>query len=99
MIVKLIDHRGPYPSVWAMMVMHHHPDNKLEAPKLLSSHQNVYQRTKVDSNSRWLLNWEKVGEAALTTDFACDGLADGNVLVHCEEGVLAIDCDSVHPLV
>lgn len=64
--------RGPYPSVWAMLLLHRHPDNKeRKAPKFINSHQSIYQRTKVDQRSRWLVDWEDVSEAAQVFSRPC----------------------------
>ena len=85
--------RGPYPAVWAMLVMHHHPANKgLKAPKMIYNHQTVYERTKVDAKSIWGLDWEAVGEAHLVSDLQCAGLREATCAIQCEEGDLLIDC-------
>ena len=77
-----------------MLVLHHHPDNKgSKPPKMLYSHQTVYPRSKVDSNSRWGLEWEGIGQAQLVTDMQCIGLKEGTCFIQCEEGDLAIDCE------
>ncbi|KAK8864696.1 hypothetical protein IAR55_001948 [Kwoniella newhampshirensis] len=82
---------GPYPLVWAMLVLHHHPDNVTRSrPKVLSSYQTIYQRTGVDSASRMLLEWEGVGQAALTADLTCHGYMDGVAVITCEEGDIVV---------
>jgi hypothetical protein len=87
-------YRGPYPSVWAMLLVHRHPDNKATAPKLLMSSQTIYPRSKVDTNSRWLLEWSKLNvPASLLTDMDCAGFKDNTCLVQCEEGDLVIECE------
>ena len=63
---------------------------------MLFSHQTVYPRSKVDSNSVWGLEWEGVGQARLVTDMQCIGLKEGTCFIQCEEGDLAIDCESRH---
>ena len=73
--------------------MHHHPDNKGAAPKLLSSYQSIYPRTKVDLNSRWLLEWENVGQAALMSDMGTKCMANMCCAIQCEEGDLIIHCE------
>lgn len=94
---KLIKvHRGPYPSVWAMLAIHHSPLNKDRAPpKVLSTTQTIYKRTGVDANSRWRLEWEGVGQADLTTDLTCSGLKDTTVAVQCEEGDILVECEQL----
>lgn len=83
---------GPYPSVWAMMLLHHHPDNKSRAPpKMLFSHQTIYERSGVDANSRWLLEWKGVGQAMCTTDMTAHGSREACVVVTCSEGDLIIE--------
>lgn len=91
----LIHRRGPYPSVWAMLILHHHPDNKNRAPpKLLFSHQTLYkERTNVDLNSRWLLEWDGVGQALCTTDMAANGNQDATVTITCEEADVCLECE------
>lgn len=78
-----------------MLVLHRNPDNKGRKPKLLSSYQTVYHRTGVDQNSRWLLEWEGLAQAHLTTAFDCDGIQEGTCIIQCEKGNLLIDCKSV----
>jgi hypothetical protein len=78
-----------------MLVMHQHPANKSHAPpKLLFSHQTIYPRSSVDLNSRWLLEWEGVGQAMLMTDMSTWGAKEQTVLISCEEGDLALECKS-----
>ena len=90
--------RGPYPSVWAMLILHHSSQNaNRKAPKFLTSSQWVYPRTKVDGTSRWLLEWEGMGQALLTTDLMCAGHAPSTCLVQCEEGDLSIEWPPYKP--
>ncbi|EIW65929.1 hypothetical protein TREMEDRAFT_35632 [Tremella mesenterica DSM 1558] len=81
---------GPYPSVWAMLCMQHHPSNQNRPPKLLSSYQTVLKRTGVDLNSRWLLEWEGVGQGLLLTEMGVKGFGPMTALIQCEEADLAI---------
>ncbi|WVQ80131.1 hypothetical protein IAT38_002232 [Cryptococcus sp. DSM 104549] len=82
---------GPYPLVWAMLVLHHHPLNTTRTPpRILTSYQTVYERTGVDSGTRMLLEWDGVGTAALSCDLGCHGYVDGVGVVTCEEGDIVI---------
>ena len=88
------DISGPYPSVWAMLVMHQHPDNKgRTAPKLVNSHQTIFEKTRVDGNSRWRLDWQGVGQADLACDMTTAGLRDATVIISCEEADVLIECE------
>ena len=82
---------GPYPSTWAMLVFHHSPARKSE-PRVLFSHQTTYDRTGVDSNSRWLVEWEGLGQAFLLTDMMTPASRDQTVTVHCEEADVIVEC-------
>ena len=83
--------RGPYPSVWAMMCLHHHPLNKGKAPLFLTSYQTVFKPTGVDQNSRWLLEWENLDtQALLLTDLGTQGFKPATAVLQCEEGDLAV---------
>jgi hypothetical protein len=84
---------GPYPSVWAMLVMHHHPDNKGVAPKFVNSTQRVYPRTGVDANSRWRVHWDNVAQADMSAGLDSMALKHVVVAVQCEEGSLTIECE------
>ncbi|WRT66681.1 uncharacterized protein IL334_003641 [Kwoniella shivajii] len=82
---------GPYPLVWALLILHHHPNNvDRSSPKILNSYQTIYGRTGVDSASRMLLEWDGVGQADLRCDLTCHGYMDGVVIVTCEEGDLVV---------
>jgi predicted dehydrogenase len=81
---------GPYPAVWAMMLLHHHPDSTRQ-PKMLFHHQTVYERSGVDANSRWLIEWEGVGQALCVTDMTAFGIHLGCVVVTCDKGDLVIE--------
>jgi predicted dehydrogenase len=83
---------GPYPSVWAMLLLYQHPDNHAAAPKLVNSYQRIYGRTGVDARSRWLLDFEELGcEAQLMTDMTTHGLRDATAVLQCQEGDLVIE--------
>ncbi|GFZ46901.1 hypothetical protein JCM24511_04121 [Saitozyma sp. JCM 24511] len=89
---------GPYPSVWAMLVLHQHPLNKdRKPPKLHFSHQTLYPRSNVDLNSRWLLEWEGVSQAMLMTDMNTHGPRESTVYISCEEGDLALEWGPFKP--
>jgi predicted dehydrogenase len=83
---------GPYPAVWATMLLHHHPANAQKAgPTMPFSHQTIYERSGVDSNSRWLLDWEGLGQAMCVTDMSAHGTYVGCVVVTCSEGDLIVE--------
>ncbi|WVR04223.1 hypothetical protein IAU60_001223 [Kwoniella sp. DSM 27419] len=79
---------GPYPAVWAMLMVHRNPHNKDKNPKVVSSFQTVYPRTGVDINSRWVVEWEGLCQGALLTDLDSAGLREGTAALQCEEGDL-----------
>ncbi|KIR76803.1 hypothetical protein I305_06289 [Cryptococcus gattii E566] len=56
-----------YPSVWAMLLVHHHPLNTDKDPKVLFTHQTIYPRSGVDINSRWLVEWKGLCQGMLMT--------------------------------
>ena len=77
-----------------MLALHRSPANKdRKAPKLVSSHQTVFTRTGVDSNSRWRADWEGVGQADISCEMEVLGLRNGAVTIFCEEGDLVVDCE------
>jgi hypothetical protein len=83
--------RGPYPSVWAMLALYQHPDNKKTPPKLVSSYQQLYEPTKVDQSSRWTLEWPALGIISdLKTDMNTAGHADSTCLIQCEKADISI---------
>lgn len=86
---SLLD-QGPYPSVWAMLAMHHHPDNKDKDPKVVSSYQKIYERSGVDVASQWIVQWKGLGDATLTTDMATTGFDDACAVISCEQADVAI---------
>ncbi|ORY27923.1 hypothetical protein BCR39DRAFT_217143 [Naematelia encephala] len=89
---------GPYPAVWAMMLLHRHPFNTNgKPPSLVFSHQTIYKRSGVDANSRWLLNWDGVGQAMCVTDMTAHGTHYGCVIVTCEKGDLILDGSIARP--
>ncbi|KAK8846530.1 hypothetical protein IAR55_005616 [Kwoniella newhampshirensis] len=82
---------GPYPSVWAMLLVHRNPYNKDTDPKVLTSYQTVYERTNVDLNSRWLVDWKGLCQGQLLTDLGSAGLREATAVLQCEEGDLIIE--------
>lgn len=92
---------GPYPSVWAMLLLHQHPLNtKRVPPAFVNSYQRKYTKrgTNVDARSRWLLDFEELGcEAQLMTDMTCHGYKQGAVLLQCEDADLVIDYQPQKP--
>lgn len=84
---------GPYPSVWAMLLVHNSPYNTDTAPQVINSHQTVYDRTGVDLTSRWLVQWKGLCQGTLTTDLAAPGLREATAWVQCEEGDLVVECE------
>jgi len=90
--------RGPYPSVWAMLALYQHPDNKKTPPKLVSSYQQLYEPTKVDQSSRWTLEWPALGIISdLKTDMNTAGHADSTCLIQCEKADISIQSQSFTP--
>lgn len=87
--------RGPYPCVWAMLLVHQHPLNHDKTPKVVNSHQTTYRRSGVDLNSRWVVEWDGLLQADLKTDMDCPGLRDNTAVLQCEEGDLMIACMSI----
>lgn len=82
-----------------MLVMHQHPDNAdRAAPALVNSHQTILNKTKVDANSRWRLEWENVGPADLACDMTTTGFRDWAVIISCEEADVFIECKSSRSL-
>ena len=77
-----------------MLIMHQHPDNKGKVPKVVASHQTVYERTGVDADSRWRVVWDNVGKADLYCDMTCTLPRDACIVVQCEHGDLVIECES-----
>ncbi|WVQ97546.1 hypothetical protein IAU59_004660 [Kwoniella sp. CBS 9459] len=88
---------GPYPSVWAMLTLHHNKHNKDKDPKVITSHQTIYKRTGVDANSRWVVEWDGLCQAALLTDLETPGLREATAIVQCEEGDLCIEYPPYRP--
>ncbi|BEI85701.1 hypothetical protein CcaverHIS002_0511020 [Cutaneotrichosporon cavernicola] len=83
---------GPYPSVWAMLLLYQHPDNRSTAPKFVNSYQRIYRRTNVDERSRWLLDFENLEcEAQLMTDMTTHGLREATAVLQCQDGDLIIE--------
>jgi len=77
-----------------MLALHRSPANQdRKPPKLVSSHQTVFARTGVDSNSRWRVEWEGVGQADLSCEMETLGLRHGAITIFCEEGDLVVDCE------
>ncbi|WVW79033.1 hypothetical protein I302_100996 [Kwoniella bestiolae CBS 10118] len=82
---------GPYPSVWAMLLVHRNPHNKDQNPKVVSSYQSIYKRSGVDLDSRWIVEWEGLCRGQLVTDLTSPGLRENTAALQCEEGDLIIE--------
>ncbi|WWC58924.1 uncharacterized protein I303_101469 [Kwoniella dejecticola CBS 10117] len=82
---------GPYPSVWAMLLLHRNPHNTDKFPSVVSSHQSIYKRSGVDLDSRWIVEWDGLCRGTLTTDLSAPGLKENTAVVQCEQGDLVIE--------
>ncbi|RSH80752.1 hypothetical protein EHS25_007088 [Saitozyma podzolica] len=82
---------GPYPSVWAMLLVHQNPHNTDRDPKVINTYQTVYQRTGVDLNSRWLVEWKGLCQGQLLSDLSCPGHRDATAILQCAEGDLVVE--------
>lgn len=89
---SLLD-QGPYPSVWAMLALHQHPDNADKDPRVVSSYQKVYKRSGVDAASTWVVSWKDFADATLVTDMTASGYDDACVVISCEEADVALACE------
>lgn len=81
---------GPYPSVWAMLALHQHPDNKDASPRVVSSYQRIYPRSGVDAMSHWIVDWKDFAQCRCLTDMTTSGYTDATAVIACEEGDLVI---------
>ncbi|WWD00970.1 hypothetical protein V866_007908 [Kwoniella sp. B9012] len=81
---------GPYPSVWAMLLVQRNPHNRDQDPQVLFSHQTLYERTQVDLNSRWLVQWKDLCQGLLLSDLSASGQREATAVLQCEEGDLVI---------
>ncbi|OCF42821.1 hypothetical protein I317_03298 [Kwoniella heveanensis CBS 569] len=81
---------GPYPSVWAMLLVQRNPHNHDQDPQVVFSHQTVYERTQVDLNSRWLVQWKDLCQGLLLSDLSASGQREATAVLQCEEGDLVI---------
>jgi hypothetical protein len=89
---SLLD-QGPYPSVWCMLALHHHPDNKDQDPQVVNSYQQVYARSGVDAMSHWIVEWKGLAQARCLTDMTASGMGEATAVVTCEEADLVIACE------
>lgn len=89
---SLLD-QGPYPSVWCMLALHQHPDNKDKDPQVVSSYQRIYERSGVDAMSHWIVEWKGFAEARCLTDMTASGLSEATAVITCQEADLVIDCE------
>lgn len=81
---------GPYPSVWAMLALHHHPDNKDRSPRVVTSYQKIYPRSGVDAMSHWIVDWKDFAQCRCLTDMTTSGYKNATAIISCEEGDLVI---------
>ncbi|WRT65254.1 uncharacterized protein IL334_002197 [Kwoniella shivajii] len=88
---------GPYPSVWAMLLVHRNPHNKDKNPKVVSSYQSIYKRSGVDLNSRWIVEWDGLCHGQLLTDLSSAGLQEATAVLQCSEGDLIIEYPPYKP--
>ena len=85
---------GPYPALWAMLLIHRHPQNTDLDPKVVSSYQRIYERTGVDALSHWVVRWDGFADAFLTADMTIQSSRESCVIAHCEGADLVIECGS-----
>jgi len=88
---------GPYPALWAMLILHRHPKNKGRLPELVNSYQRVYSRTGVDAASHWIVRWDGLAEAFLTVDMTMAGTKESCVVVSCEAADVVIEWPPFKP--
>jgi hypothetical protein len=65
----------------------------LTTPKVINTYQTVYQRTGVDLNSRWLVEWKGLCQGQLLSDLSCPGHRDATAILQCAEGDLVVECE------
>ncbi|KAK0202798.1 hypothetical protein DFS33DRAFT_1342839 [Desarmillaria ectypa] len=82
---------GPYPLVWAIMVLYEHPDNKLSAPSVSSSMLKT-TLTGVDSNTSFTLTFDTAdlrAQAVLSCSINLNPVNPG-VIIRFERGTIKI---------
>lgn len=86
---------GPYPSVWSMLVLHQHPDNKDKDPKIIDWSQRIYKRNGVDELSAFTVRWEGLAESRMLNDFTAWTPRDNACVVDFDKAQLVIDRESL----
>lgn len=77
-----------------MLLVHQNPHNTDRNPKVINTYQTVYERTGVDLNSRWLVEWKGLCQGQLLSDLSCPGHRDATAILQCEQGDLVVECES-----
>lgn len=89
---------GPYPLVWAMMALFHHPDNHRTPPTGVTGSMLRHPRTSVDVASSLTLNFEPLmARANLTCSFVAATPSDVCVRIIGDKGELVIPKATMRP--
>jgi hypothetical protein len=78
-----------------MMLLHQNPANKSHSPpSSITGHMIPYERTGVDLNSNWVVEWKGVGTAICRTSMETETSPRGCVHLEMEEAEIVIDSES-----
>ncbi|KAG9126278.1 hypothetical protein FRC07_004130 [Ceratobasidium sp. 392] len=77
---------GPYPFVWAAMVLYEHPLNKREAPSSVTGSMLKTKLTGVDSSTTFVLNFDKIEAQAILSCSITISTPDPALVIRCRKG-------------
>ncbi|KAJ7173759.1 hypothetical protein C8R46DRAFT_122049 [Mycena filopes] len=81
---------GPYPLVWAIMILFENPRNELAAPSNISAAMFKTPLTGVDANTSFTLTFDKIQAQAILSCSINVPAASPGVTIRCEKGVIRI---------
>ncbi|PAV20366.1 dimeric dihydrodiol dehydrogenase [Pyrrhoderma noxium] len=92
---------GPYPLVWALLILYNHPQNNRTAPSAIKASMQKYEKTGVDLHTNWTLDFPFVGSvgarASLSTSIGVNSPRDVVVRIQGTKGEVLLPWATARP--
>ncbi|KAI5118028.1 hypothetical protein M0805_004893 [Coniferiporia weirii] len=91
---------GPYPLVWALLLLYRHPQNQRTAPEQIRASMTKYTKTNVDLYTDWTLDFPRIGSgarASLSTSICVNGPKDVVTRVQGTKGEIILPWATARP--
>ncbi|KAL5487672.1 hypothetical protein ACEPAI_5780 [Sanghuangporus weigelae] len=92
---------GPYPLLWALLLLYKHPENKHTPPEKIQASMRKYEKTGVDLHTSWTLDFPRIGkvgaQAILSTSISVNGCRDAVTRIQGTKGEIIMPWATARP--